>query len=336
MNLQTAYLGLDLRSPLVASPSPLTGSLDTLRQLEDAGAGAVVLPSLFEEQLRHRFHDPLWSRTHGIEPYPAELSYLPEEELFRFDPEGCLELVGNAASALEIPVIASLSGAAPGEWTGFAREMEAAGAAAIELSIYHVPSELEQSASEVEDSHVELVEAVRGALTIPLAVKLCPFFTSLPHFASRLIAAGADGLVLFNRLFSADVELEHGEFERGIRLTTSRDLELALRWMMLLHDRVKASLAATGGAHTAADALKLIFAGADVVMLCSALLRHGAGRLADIEREMSRWLEARGHVSLRQARGCMDMHLWGALSERERANYIWAVGNFGRQAAVAP
>lgn len=328
MNLQSTYLGLPLRTPLVPSASPLTGDLDNLRRLEDAGAAAVVLPSLFEEQLMRRFNDPSWSLVHGVQPYPIALSYLPNEEHFALGPDDYLEMVSRASGALDIPVIASINGATPGSWTQFAERIEDAGADALELSIYAVPTDLEVGSAQIEDTYAEMVVNVRRKISIPLAVKLGPFFTSFPHVARRIVECGADGLVLFNRLFNADIALEHPEFTHGMRWTTSRDVELPLLGVAHLHGRVRCSLAATGGVHNGRDALKLIFAGADVTMMCSELMTHGIDRLNAVENEIIEWLERHGHTSLRPLRGSMSLERWPEQSAFERANYIWAVGHF--------
>lgn len=328
MNLETSYLGLRLRTPIVPSASPLTGDLDTLRRLEDAGASAVVLPSIFEEQIMHRFNDPGWSLTHGIQPYPPALSYLPNAEYFVSAPEDYLEEIRKASSALSIPVIASLSCATPGAWTEFARRIEEAGAAALELSIYYVPTDPEIESRKIEDGYAAIVLEVRRQISIPLAVKIAPFFTSFANMARRLVQCGADGLVLFNRLFNADIELEPPEFVHTTRWTTSRDIELPLLGVAHLRGRLACSLAATGGVHNGRDALKLIFAGADVTMMCSALMVHGVDRLTLVENEMIEWLERHGHASLGPVRGSMSLERWPERSAFERANYVWAVGNF--------
>lgn len=328
VNLETNYLGLRLRSPLMPSASPLTGNLDNLRRLEDAGASAIVLPSLFEEQLRHQFNDPSWSQIHGIEPYPPALSFFPDEEYFLASPDTHLARIAKVSDALSIPVIASLSGATPGEWTQFAGRMEEAGADAIELSIYDVPTDFETDAAGIENSHLRMVADVRRQISIPLAVKLSPFYTNFPHFAQRLVNSGANGLVLFNRLFSAEIELEHADLNHAVRRTTSTDVDLPVRWVALLHERLQASLAATSGVHSGQDALKLISAGADVTMLCSALMVHGIEHLKTVESEMREWLETHGHQSLNHVRGIMSTKQCPERSALERANYIWAVGDF--------
>lgn len=328
MNLETHYLGLRLRTPIVPSASPLTGNIDTLRRLEDAGAAAVVLPSIFEEQLLNHFNDPAWSRTHGIQPYPPALSYLPNAEHFVSNPDGYLELLQMASGALSIPVIASVSAATPGPWTEFAQRVERAGADALELNIYYVPTDLDMGSAEIENSYAQIVVNVRRQVSIPLAVKIAPFFTSFPNMARRLVECGADGLVLFNRLFSADIELEPPEFVHTTRWTTSRDVELPLLGIAHLHGRLDCSLAGTGGVHNGRDALKLILAGADVTMMCSAIMVHGVDRLRAVENEMIEWLDRHGHESLGPLRGSMSLEPWQDRSAFERANYIWAVGHF--------
>jgi dihydroorotate dehydrogenase (fumarate) len=336
MNLETDYLGLHLRTPLVASPSPLTGTLEGMRKLEGFGASAVVTPSVFEEQIRHQFNDPSWSLKYGIRPYPPSLSYLPNEEDFPATPEQRLEIINEASTTLSIPVIASLAGSSPGDWIEFGRELQGAGADAIELSIYHVPTDTEHSAAEIEADQVEMVCRLRRVISIPLAVKVSPFITSLPHLASRLVDAGADGIVLFNRLFSADIDLEHMELSRRIHLTTSRDIGMPLRWIAILCGQVHASLAASSGVHSGIDALRLIAAGADVAMLCSSLLMNGPEHLMIIERQMIGWLEAHGHTSLHEVRGRVSVQTWPDRSALERANYVWAIGNLKGAAQRVP
>jgi len=326
INLACDYLGLSLRSPLVPS-SPLTGSIDNLRRMEDAGAAAVVLPSLFEEQLRGQFHDPSWSLKHGIAPYPPGLSYLPSEKDYLANPDIHLERIRTATSALEIPIIASISAVRSGDWVSFAKEMEAAGADAIELSIYHVPTSPIESSTKLEEGYLELIQAVRRIISIPLSVKISPFFTSLPYFVRAAVSCGTDGIVLFNRLFGADIRLEHRSRVRTPALTSSKDAELPLRWLSILRRQNSASLAVSSGVHTGEDALKLIAAGADVTMVCSSLMLRGIEHLKTLETEMTAWLETRGHISLSQIRGCMSLDQWPDPSGLERANYIWSVGS---------
>lgn len=307
--------------------SPLTGSIGNLRRMEDAGAAAVVLPSLFEEQLRGQFHDPSWSLKHGVAPYPPRLSYLPSEKDYLADPDAHLERIRMATSALEIPVIASISAVRSGYWVSFVKEMEAAGADAIELSIYHVPTSPVESSTHLEERYLELIKSVRQTISIPLSVKISPFFTSLPYFVRAAASCGADGFVLFNRLFGADIRLEHRSRIRTPSLTNSKDAELPLRWLSILRHQNTASLAVSSGVHTGEDALKLIAAGADVTMVCSSLILRGIEHLKTLEAEMTTWLEARGHISLSQIRGCMSLDQWPNPSDLERANYIWSVGS---------
>jgi len=336
MNLETNYLGLHLRTPLVASPSPLTGTLEGLRRLEGFGASAVVMPSVFEEQLRHQFNDPSWSMKYGIRPYPASLSYLPNEEDFPASPSERIKIINEASATLSIPVIASLAGSSPGDWVEFGRELQAAGADAIEFSIYHVPTDIERSAADIEAAQLEMVGRLRRAISIPLAVKISPFVTSLPNFASRLVDAGADGIVLFNRLFSADIDMEHLELSRRVHLTTSRDVGMPVRWVAILCGQIHASLAASSGVHSGMDALRLIAAGADVTMLCSSLLMNGPEHMMVVERQMIGWLEAHGHTSLHEIRGRVSVQTWPDRSALERANYVWAIGNLKGPAHRVP
>jgi dihydroorotate dehydrogenase (fumarate) len=324
ISLETSYLGLSLKSPLVPSASPLNGSIDNLRRMEDAGAAAVVLPPLFQEQIVGKFNDPNWSLTHGIEPYPETLSYLPNEEDFLADPDAHLERLSHARSALSIPVIASLSGAAPGEWLAFASKLEEAGAAALELNIYHVPTDPSVSADAIEESYATMVRDVRRQIRIPLAVKLAPFFTNFPRVAARLVENGANGLVLFNRLFQADIQLDTLNIVRTIAWSTSEDSKLPMRWIGLLRNQIPASFAATGGVHRGADALKLIMAGADVTMVCSAMIRCGIDVIRAIETQMTMWMETHGYTSLDQIRGMLSCERCADPSAFERSNYVWA------------
>jgi dihydroorotate dehydrogenase (fumarate) len=295
--------------------------------MEDAGAAAVVLPSLFEEQLRGQFHDPSWDLKRGVAPSPPRLSYLPSERDYLADPDAHLDRIRTAASALEIPVIASISAVRSGDWVPFISEMEAAGADAIELSIYHVPTSPTESSLQLEERYLELIKSVRQTISIPLSVKISPFFTSLPCFVRASVSCGANGFVLFNRLFGADIHLEHRCRIRTPSLTSSKDAELPLRWLSILRHQNTASLAVSSGVHTGEDALKLIAAGADVTMVCSSLMLRGIEHLKTLEAEMTSWLEARGHLSLGQIRGCMSLDQWPNPSDLERANYIWSVGS---------
>lgn len=321
-DLRTRYLGLGLRTPLVASSSPLTGTLDGLRKLEDAGAAAVVLPSLFEEELAHEslaVHDALEAGT-GV--FAEALDYLPERESYALGPDGHLELVHAAKQALSIPVIASVNGTTRGGWIEHARLLEVAGADAIELNLYQVSADPAHDAAAIESREIELVEALRGLAGVPLAVKLSPFYTALAHFAQRLVVAGAAGLVLFNRFYQPDLDLDTLEVAPRLSLSRSEESRLSLRWIAILRRRVEASLAATSGVHTAEDALKLLLAGADATMLASALLARGPGLIGEIERDLAQWLEEREYESVEQLKGSVSQAAVPDPEAFERANYL--------------
>lgn len=322
MDLTTRYMGLVLKSPLVPSASPITRELDELKRGEDAGAGAVVLPSVFEEQLRRESAELDLALEQGAESFAEALSYFPSVGEFRVGPEDYLEHIQKAKASLQIPVIASLNGTSVGGWTDYACQIEQAGADALELNIYYIPTDPELSGQEVEATYLNILQAVKGAVQIPVAVKLSPFFSSMANMARQLAAAGADGLVLFNRFYQPDIDLENLEVEHSILLSTPQARRLPLRWIAILHGRIQASLAATSGIHTAADALKMIMAGADVTMLCSVLLRKGMGQVAVIEQEMVRWLEEHEYESLDQARGSLSQKNVADPAAFERAQYM--------------
>lgn len=320
--LGTRYLGLALRTPLVASSSPLTGTLDGLRRLEDAGAAAVVLPSLFEEELASESLAVHHALEAGTGVFAEALDYLPDREHYAVGPDAHLELVHAAKQALAIPVIASLNGTTRGGWTEHARLLETAGADAIELNLYQVAADPAHDAAEIEAREIELVEALRAETHVPLAVKLSPFYTALSHFAQRLVAAGAAGLVLFNRFYQPDLDLDTLEVAPRLSLSRSEESRLSLRWIAILRRRVEASLAATSGVHTAEDALKLLLAGADATMLASALLARGPGRIGEIERALAQWLDEREYESIEQMKGSVSQAAVPDPEAFERANYL--------------
>jgi len=321
MDLSTRYLGLSLRTPLVASSSPLTGSLDSLRRLEDAGVAAVVLPSLFEEELTHEalaVHEALES---GAGTFAEATDYLPDLAHYDTGPDAYLELVHRAKQSLGIPVIASLNGATLGGWTTHARLLEKAGADALELNLYSVAADPSRDAAAVEAQEIELVEAVRAEIEIPLAVKLSPFYTAFAHFARRVATAGAQGLVLFNRFYQPDLDLDTLDVTPHLVLSQPGRSRLALRWIAILRRRISASLAATSGVHRAEDALKLLLVGADATMMASALLARGPGVVPEIEKGIAAWLEAREYESVEQLKGSVSQAAVADPDAFERANY---------------
>lgn len=336
MDLSTNYLGLKLRSPLVPSASPITAELDGLKKAEDAGAGAVVLPSVFEEQIRRESAEIDIALEQGTQSFAEALSYFPQPSEFRIGPEDYLEHIQAAKRALKIPVIGSLNGASLGGWTDYARKIQQAGADAIELNIYYIPTDPALTSLDVEKTYLDILKSVKSAVTIPVAVKLSPFFSSMANMAQQLDNAGADGLVLFNRFYQPDINLDTLEVEHSLLLSTPQARRLPLRWVALLFGRVKASLAATSGIHTAPDVLKTLMAGADVTMLCSALLRRGVGHIAAIEKEMVQWLTEREYESVSQLKGSVSQVKCADPSAFERAQYMRVISTWKPDAIDHP
>lgn len=328
MNLSTTYLGLALRTPLVASASPLSEDIGNIKRLEDAGASAVVHYSLYEEQLRMDTHALHYHMTQGTESYAEALTYFPEPDQFRLGPTAYLEHIRKAKEAVDIPIIASLNGTSLGGWTKFAAQMQQAGADALELNIYYIPTDMTLSGAAVEETYIEILKAVKEAVTIPVAIKLSPYFSNMANMAKRLDEAGADGLVLFNRFYQPDFDLENLEVRPNVLLSTPQSLRLPLRWIAILYGRLQASLAGTSGIHSGQDVLKMLMAGADVTMMASALLRHGIGRLSEIESELVQWLETHEYESVAQLKGSMSQINSADPSAFERAQYMKALTTF--------
>jgi len=326
VDLKSRYLGLELKNPLMASASPLTGDLDVLKRLEDAGAAAVVLPSLFEEQIEHEEMALLQLEEAFANVHPeATIGYFPEMESYNIGPDQYLEHIAQARKALSIPVIASLNGSTPGGWTRYAKLMQDAGASALELNVYLVAANIDETSSDVEARYIDLVAGVSESVSLPLAVKVGPHFSSFAHMATRLVGAGAKGLVLFNRFLQPDIDLATLEVKPGILLSTPFELRLPLRWIAILKGRIEASLAATSGAHSADDVVKLLLVGADAVMMASALLKHGPEHLAEVLKGMTRWLEEKEYVSVEQMKGSLSQKHSPDPSAFERANYMKAL-----------
>ncbi len=322
-DLQTTYLGLRLENPLVASASPLTGELASLRALVEAGAAAVVLPSLFEEELTHGAESSTTALWHaGDEPGEAA-AYM--ERVDTEHAESYLGLVRDAKRELDVPVIASLNGSTPGGWTRYAEILQQAGADAIELNVYSVESDVSTSSTNAEDRLLRLAAAVRTVVSVPVSVKLSPFYTTFANIAHRLASENVDGLVLFNRFLQPEIDIETLEVRPELRLSTGDELLLRLRWIALLRDRVDTSLAATGGVATGEDVIKAILAGADVVMVASALIRHGAGYLSRLRDDLDEWLENRGEPSVSTVRGRLSQIACGNPRAFERAQYVKVV-----------
>jgi len=324
-DLSTTYLGLQLPSPLVPSASPLTAELGSLRALADAGAGAVVLPSLFEEELTHGPEATTTALWHAGDEAGEATGYLPD--LANGDAEAYATLVAEAKRELEIPVIASLNGSTPGGWTRFAELLQQAGADAIELNVYSVEPDVETSSGTVEDRLLRLVSAVRTVVSVPVAVKLSPYYSAFANVSHRLVGEGARGLVLFNRFVQPDIDIQSVEVRPELQLSTSAELLLRLRWLALLHGRTDAGLAATGGVATGEDVVKAILAGADVVMTASALLRHGTGYLAQLRTDLDDWLDAHGEPSVSAVKGRLSQIACSNPRAYERAQYVRAVAS---------
>jgi dihydroorotate dehydrogenase (fumarate) len=329
IDLNTNYLGLKLRTPLVVSASPLSQEISGLRRLEDSGASAIVLYSLFEEQLRQESMELDYHLSAGTESFAESLTYFPAPSEFRTGPEAYLGHIEKAKSAVGIPIVASLNGAMLGGWTRYARLMEEAGADAIECNIYSIPADMDVPGFEIEHRYVEIVRAVKSSVRIPVAVKLSPFFSNLAHMAKRLVEGGADALVLFNRFYQPDIDLNELEVRPNVLLSTPQDLRLPLTWIGILYGRLRANLAATGGVHSAEDAIKLLMAGADVTMLCSSLLRNGTGHLSVVEQDLRQWMEEHSYESVDQMRGSMSQLRCSDPGAFERAQYMRAVKDFG-------
>jgi dihydroorotate dehydrogenase (fumarate) len=327
MNLKTTYLGLNLRTPLVVSASPLSESLDNIRRMEDAGASAVVLHSLFEEQLRADRRDLNHLSLLGTESYPEALSYFPEPGDWLVGPESYLKHIARAKAAVHIPIIASLNGSTPGGWTGFAKEIQDAGADALELNLYSVPTDPDLVSADLEQHDVDVLRAVRVSVKIPVAVKTSPFFTNFAHMAKRFAETGANGLVMFNRFYQPDVEMESLEVAPHVFYSTPMAMRLPLRWIAILHGKLGVSLAATSGIHRGQDALKMLMVGADVTMLCSALMRHGIGHLKVVEEEMTHWMHDHEYESVAQIKGSLSHKNCPDPTAFERAQYLRAVGS---------
>ena len=328
MNLTTTFLGLELRTPLMPSAAgPLSEDLDHLKRLEDAGASAVVLHSLFEEQIEAQRQQLFGDLERGMDSYAEALTYFPAPTRFRIGPELYLEHIRAAKRALGVPVIASLNASTNNVWVDYAGQIQQAGADALELNVYWIPTDPGLDAAAVEQVYVDILRAVKARVTIPVAVKLSPFFSSLAHLVLRLEAAGADGFTLFNRFYQPDLDLERLEVTPNVLLSTPMAMRLPLRWIAILRGGVKASLAASSGIHRATDAIKMLMVGADVTMMCSALLRHGPRHLGVVEQEMVRWLEEHEYDSVRQLKGSMSQQKCPTPAAFERAQYVMAVAN---------
>jgi dihydroorotate dehydrogenase (fumarate) len=328
VDLTTTYLGLKLKNPLVASPSPLSEKVENVKRLEEAGIAAVVMYSLFEEQIIHESLELDYFLTRGTESFAEALTYFPNIGKYSLAPDKYIEILEKTKLAVNIPVMGSLNGVSTGGWIEYGQKIQDAGADALELNLYYLPTDPNLTSTQLEDNYLKLVSDIRAEVKIPLAVKLAPFFTALPNFARRLVEAGADGLVLFNRFYQPDLDLENLEVVPNLILSNSDDLRLPLRWIAILYGKIKVDLALTSGVHTSNDAIKAIMAGANVAMTTSALLKRGSTAISQILTGMEKWMTEREYVSIQQMRGSMSQ---GAVAEPaafERANYMKVLNSF--------
>jgi len=327
-NLSTTYLGLNLKNPLVASASPLSKKVDQARKLEEAGISAIVMYSLFEEQIIHESLELDHYLTRGSNANAESLSYFPESETFNLGPDKYLDLVSSLKKSLSIPVIGSLNGVSRGGWTRYARLIQDAGADALELNLYYVPTDPTLTSQDLESAQVDLVAEVSSVIQIPLAVKLSPYITCLPDFARRIVEAGAKGLVLFNRFYQPDFDVDELEIVHSLDLSTSAELRLPLRWTSILHGKIQADLAVTSGVHTSLDVVKSMMAGARVAMMASALLQNGAQMVPGLMGDIQAWMQAHEYESIQQMQGSMSQQSVAEPAAFERANYMKVLGSY--------
>jgi dihydroorotate dehydrogenase (fumarate) len=322
MDLSTTYMGLKLKNPLVPSASPLARDISSIKLMEDVGASAVVLESIFEEQIIHERHEMDHFLSQGTESFAESLNYFPESDMFTFGPDEYLEHIRKAKEAVKIPIIGSLNGVSVGGWIDHARKIQDAGADALELNTYYLATDPNKSAQVIEDNYIEVLKAVKSSVTIPVALKVSPYFTSMAYMAKRFDEAGVNALVLFNRFYQPDIDLENLEVVPNVVLSTSESMRLPLRWVAILYGRIKADMAATTGIHTAQDVLKMVMAGADITQLCAVLFQHGIGRISQLLDEIKQWMEDHEYDSIKQMKGSMSHKSVAEPAAFERANYM--------------
>ncbi len=322
VDLSTTYMGLTLKNPIVPSASPLSADLDTVRRMEDAGAAAVVLPSLFEEQVEFEAESLAHFLEHGTYSFAEALTYFPPLHEYRRGPEEYVEHIRRCKEAVDIPIIASLNGISTGGWIRYAQKFQQAGADAVELNVYFIPTNPHLMSYDVEDLYVKLLREVKKHVTIPVAMKLSPYFSAMPHVASMLDAEGADALVLFNRFYQPDIDIEKLEVTPNLQLSTPVEMRLPLRWIAILYGRLTCSLALTSGVHSAEDVIKAVMVGADVVHVCSVLLKHGVDRIGELLAGVTTWMEEHEYESVAQMKGSMSHRSCPEPAVFERANYM--------------
>ena len=329
MDLTTTYLGMTLKSPLVVgSCAPLTEDIDNIKRMEDAGAAAVVLHSFFEEQLRREQLELHHHLTYGTESFAEALSYFPEPEIFHIGSEEYLGHIRISKEELDIPVIASLNGSNLGGWLDYSQQIEQAGADALELNIYYVPTDLDIPGGEIEQNYLDILKAVKSEINIPVAIKLSPYFSNIANMTKRLGEAGADGLVLFNRFYQPDIDLNNLEVYPNVLLSTPQSLRLPMRWIAILYGKIEADLASTSGIHHASDVIKMVMAGAKITQVVSALLRHGIHYLATLEEGIQKWMEENEYESIQQMQGSLSQLNCPDPTAFERSQYMKALQTY--------
>ncbi len=322
VDLTTEYMGLALKNPLVPSASPLSSSVDNIKRMEDAGAAAVVLHSLFEEQIEFEAEALGHFLEYGTESFAEAITYFPAHDQFWREPEDYVELIRKAKEAVDIPIIPSLNGVSPGGWTGFAKRFEEAGADAVELNVYFIPTSFNLMSYDIEDLYVKLLRDVKQHVNIPVAMKLSPFFSAMPHVASMLDAEGASALVLFNRFYQPDIDIEELEVKSNLKLSTPVDMRLPMRWIAILYGHLNCSMALTSGIHSAEDVIKAVMVGADVANLCSVLLKQGIDQIGHLLEGVTAWMEEHEYESIEQMKGSMSHKSVPEPAAFERANYM--------------
>jgi dihydroorotate dehydrogenase (fumarate) len=328
VDLTTTYMGLKLKNPIVPSASPLSASLDNIKQMEDAGAAAVTLHSLFEEQIEFEAEALTHFLEHGTEQFAEALTYFPQVHEYRRAPDDYVEHIQQAKEAVDIPIIASLNGISPGGWTRYAKRFEDAGADAVELNIYFIPTSFHLMSYDIEDLYVKLLRDVKKHLNIPVAMKLSPYFSAMPHVASMLDAEGADALVLFNRFYQPDIDIEELEVTPNLQLSSPVEMRLPMRWIAILYGNVDCSMALTSGIHTPEDVIKAVMVGSDVANVCSVLLKAGIGKIDELLEGVTTWMEEHEYESVEQMKGSMSHKSVPEPAAFERANYMKVLNSY--------
>jgi dihydroorotate dehydrogenase (fumarate) len=328
MDIKTNYLGMSLKSPLVLAASPISEDIENIKKAAGHGAGAIVLYSLFEEQIRMEQRELHYHTIHGTESFQEALSYFPEPPVYRVGPEQYLDHIKKAKDAVDIPIIASLNGSTVGGWIDYSKKIEEAGADALEVNIYYIPTSADLGAEAIEAAYIDALKEVKKAVNIPVAMKLSPFFTNMANIAKRCEEAGADSLVLFNRFQQPDINLAELEVEPKVTLSNEVNIRLPLRWIAILRNLIKADLSATSGIHNGHDVIKLLMVGANTTQICSALLKHGVDKMGQIHGEMVKWMEEHEYESVKQLQGSMTKEKIDDPSNYERAQYMKALSTY--------